>query len=103
MESLRVREICKEKGITLKRLSELMNVSPELLSRAISDKGNPTLATLDKIAKALDVELVELFVRKSRKQVYGLLEIDGKFKIINSESDIYELYRELSKNSDLQE
>lgn len=38
-----------------------MGVPPESLSRAISDNGNPTLSTLEKIAAALGVEVVDLF------------------------------------------
>jgi transcriptional regulator with XRE-family HTH domain len=57
---MRVKEICREKGITLKQLAERMGVPPESLSRAISDKGNPTLSTMRNIAEALGVPIVNL-------------------------------------------
>ena len=57
---MRVKEICQEKGITLKQLAERMGVPPESLSRAISDKGNPTLSTIRNIAEALSVSVVDL-------------------------------------------
>lgn len=60
---MRVKDICKIKGITLKQLAERMGVPPESLSRAISDKGNPTHSTMQQIASALEVEVPELFDR----------------------------------------
>lgn len=57
---MRVKEICHEKGITLKQLAEKMGIPPESLSRAISDKGNPTLSTMRNIAEALGVPIAEL-------------------------------------------
>ena len=57
--NLRVKEICKEKGITIQELADNMEMKRESLSRAIN--GNPTLETLDKIATALGVNISELF------------------------------------------
>ncbi len=57
--SQRVKDICKEKGITLKELAEKMKIAPESLSRAIN--GNPQLSTLENIANALDVPIGSLF------------------------------------------
>jgi len=54
---MRVKEICQEKGITLKQLAEKMGVPPESLSRAISEKGNPTLSTMKNISDALGVSV----------------------------------------------
>ncbi|WP_417010017.1 helix-turn-helix domain-containing protein [Bacteroides congonensis] len=57
--NLRVKEICKEKGITIQELADNMEMKRESLSRAIN--GNPTLETLEKIATALGVNISELF------------------------------------------
>lgn len=57
--NLRVKEICKEKGITIQELADNMEMKRESLSRAIN--GNPTLETLEKIASALGVNISELF------------------------------------------
>lgn len=56
--SIRVKELCSERGITLKELSERMGIKPESLSRALN--GNPQLSTLENIAKALKVGVAEL-------------------------------------------
>ena len=59
MIKLRVKEICKEKGITQKQLAEQIGVTEISLSRSINT--NPTLATMENIANALNVDVVELF------------------------------------------
>lgn len=56
---LRIKEICKEKGMTLQELAKALNITYQSLSESI--KGNPTLLRLYEIAKALDVDIVELF------------------------------------------
>lgn len=61
--SLRVKEICKAKGITQKQLAEQMGIAEISLSRSINT--NPTLSTLENIAAALNVEVTELFAEKS--------------------------------------
>lgn len=56
---LRIKEICKQKGVTQKQLSELSGIAEVSLSKSIN--GNPTIGTLEKIATALGVEITELF------------------------------------------
>lgn len=57
--NLRVKEVCKEKSITITQLAEILGIKQESLSRAIN--GNPTLDTLQKIATALNVPVSALF------------------------------------------
>lgn len=70
---LRVKEICKTKGITQKELAEKIGVAEMSLSRSIN--GNPTLSTLESIASALGVEVSELFVEKA--DFVALISING--------------------------
>lgn len=56
---LQIKEIVKRKGITITQLADMMGIKQESLSRTIN--GNPTIDTLQKIADALEVHLVELF------------------------------------------
>lgn len=60
---MRIKEILKQKGLTITELAEKMNVNRVSLSTAIN--GNPTLDTLTKIATALGVEVSELFALPS--------------------------------------
>ena len=57
--NLKVKEICRDKGLTITLLAEKLNIKQESLSRAIN--GNPTLETLERIASALNVPVAELF------------------------------------------
>lgn len=50
---LRVKEICKEKNISLKELAEKIGVSPSSLTQSIS--GNPSLDKVLLLSQALDV------------------------------------------------
>jgi transcriptional regulator with XRE-family HTH domain len=95
---LRVKEICKERGWTLKQLAEKMEIVPETLTRAISDNANPTLSTLQKIAIALDMGIADLFVSsKSSNQICGHIEVDGEVFSIRNFSDFERLYMNLKK------
>jgi len=94
---LRVKEICKERGWTLKQLAEKMEIVPETLTRAISDNANPTLTTLQKIAIALDMEIGELFVSsKSLNNICGYIEVDGEVFSIKSVNDLEIINKKLN-------
>ena len=56
---LRVKEICKEKGLLFKELASKLGVTDVSLRTTINK--NPTIGTLEKIADALGVEVTELF------------------------------------------
>lgn len=60
MAELRIKEICKQKGITQQELAEKIGVARPSLSITINN--NPTVSTLEKIAQALDVSITDLFV-----------------------------------------
>ena len=75
---LRVKEICKEKGISVTRLAGRMNIDKTTLSKAIN--GNPTVSTLTKIAEALGVSLVELFEAKNQNTGYICSKCGAKKK-----------------------
>ncbi len=59
---LRIKEICKEKGILQKDLAKSLGISD--ISLRASLKGNPTVGTLEKVANALNVAVTELFEPK---------------------------------------
>lgn len=60
MES-RIKELLKERGVTISNLAEQIGTTQTSLSRALGEKGNPTYETLCKIAKVLGVDMSELF------------------------------------------
>lgn len=57
---LRVKELCKEKGLQMQELADKLGITRITLTRNIS--GNPTISTLENIAAALGVSVPELFV-----------------------------------------
>lgn len=59
---LRIKEICKEKGLQMQELADKLGITRITLTRNIS--GNPTISTLKSIAAALNVDIVDLFERR---------------------------------------
>lgn len=84
---LRIKEIIKEKGLTISSLAEKMDINRVNLSNMIN--GNPTLETLEKIANALDVPITELF--QSESSLYGVVMFNGKPYKIDSVAKLREL------------
>lgn len=92
---LRVKEIIKNKGLTMQEFADNLGITRDTLTRNIN--GNPTLETLEKIAKALDVDITELFAVSRNSQVNGYLEINNQLYKINSITDIEKLLDEIKE------
>lgn len=88
--NLRVKDICKENGITIGELADKMQMVRESLSRAIN--GNPTLDTLERIATALNVPITELF-STDKQDLYGHIEYKGTVYTIKSRFDLENLLK----------
>lgn len=86
----RLRDILKERGLTLKAFSEVSGISQPNLSNYINGNISPTLDTLEKIAKALRIEIQDLFPKKGSIELYA--QVDGK-KYHITEQDILELIK----------
>lgn len=76
--SLKIKEVCKEKGVTITQLAEIMQIKQESLSRAIN--GNPTLETLNKIALALQVPISDLF-EQPKQNTINCPHCGGKIRV----------------------
>lgn len=61
MIQLRIKEICKEQGITLNQLADKIGISQPSISGISTGKQKPSFDTLEKLAVALGVEVAELF------------------------------------------
>lgn len=61
MVNLRLKDLCKIKGITLNTLAERVGVSQPSISGFATGKIKPSLDTLEKIAEALEVPMAALF------------------------------------------
>lgn len=60
---LRITECCKKKGLTLQDLADRLGVARSTLANTLTKK-NPTLDTLEKISKALDVRVADLIIEE---------------------------------------
>lgn len=74
----RIKELRKMKGLSQEELSEKVDIDPKHLSRIEVGRGFPSLDTLEKIAKALNVEMKDFFEfaheARSAKELMKTLE-----------------------------
>ena len=86
MGNLRVKEIIREKGMTMQEVSDKIGIVRDTLTRQIN--GNPTIETLQKIADALDVSVPELFAPQSGSNFTALIDNNGELKRFDSAEEL---------------
>ena len=72
----KLNSVRKEKGMTLKELSALTDISVSLLSNIERDQRSPTIIEIQKICDALDIMLSDLFSQKD--VVFSVKKSDRK-------------------------
>lgn len=93
MSALKIKQLAKERGYTMVQVAEKLGVNPVSLSSAIN--GNPTVATLEKIANVLGVDVADFFEKDYGVPVInGYIEIGGEILKISS---VFDLERALEK------
>ncbi|MRM93758.1 XRE family transcriptional regulator [Riemerella anatipestifer] len=85
-----VKQILKDRGMTAKELAEGIGMSEVGLSIALSEKGNPSLSTLKKIAEILGISVAELFGGNGG-DVMGFVEYKGVIHKIKSFEDLRQI------------
>lgn len=83
---LKIKEYRKRKKLTQEQLSEMIGLDSGYISKLEVGQNFPTLGTLEKIAKILDVELSELF------QFTKITEEEKDFR-----AEIIKIYDKLNK------
>ena len=78
-----LRQILKERRITIGQLSEASGISQSNLSNYMAGKVSPTLDTLNRIAKSLDIDISDLF----RKEEDLVICVKYKGKLIELSND----------------
>jgi transcriptional regulator with XRE-family HTH domain len=85
---IRIKHLRKTKGISQEKLSEKIGMSSKYLSSIERGKENPTFDTFIKLAKALNIEISELFnytddksVQESKKYLRDLIKGSDKEKL----------------------
>lgn len=77
---LRIKEILKEKGIAIKELAIMIELATPNLSNLINGKSKPSIDVFERIAKALNVPISDLFEQPA-KDVVNCPYCGGKIKI----------------------
>ena len=95
---LRLKKLRKSRKLTLKQLSEKIDCTPGYISQIEKNVTNPSIATLKKLAVALDVKLVDFFINESEDNDYIVTKNGNGFKIQYPQGDasIHLLVRNLS-------
>ena len=86
MAKLRVKQIVKEKGLTLAKVAEMLEIHPVNLSTTLN--GNPTIATLEKIANVLGVDVTDLIETENKSDVSGFVKVNGEVIELSSIADL---------------
>lgn len=64
--ALRVKDICRERGISKYRLAQLTGMSLTAISKIMEKESIPTIPTLEKICNALGITLAQFFTRDEK-------------------------------------
>lgn len=87
--ALRIKELCREKQITMKDIAERLGINPITLSQSLN--GNPTLSRLQEVADILEVSVSELFDNPIRNTIFGCLYVNGKPVLVNGKQEVLQL------------
>ena len=81
---LRVKEVIKAKGLTMQQVADVLGITRDTLTRNIN--GNPTIETLEKIAKTLGVSVSDLLDEERPEEDKNTITCPNcgkKFKMID--------------------
>ena len=81
MVTLRIKQLCKEKGMTMQELAARIGISLNSISGLATGKQKPSFDTLEKLSQALNVEVGELFAPRE-EGVIICPKCGSKFKMI---------------------
>lgn len=101
---LRIKDIMDAQGITRNELASRIGLDGSALSNIINNKANPTVATLGKIAAALDVRVVDLFENTPAAQPIEVGRISFMVGGVKYEGDGTVIFKPCGESSpDIQE
>ncbi len=92
----RIKDILKEKDITQQELANRLGVTRMSIVKTLA--GNPSQETLERIAKALGVEVWELFTPStSSSDFMALVKAGNSYYHATSLSELKEIVRSIEK------
>lgn len=74
----RLKQLRIQKGYSLRMLAELSGLNINTLSMVENDKTSPSVATLQKLANALEIQIVDLFTPVNEKDQVVLTRAEGR-------------------------
>lgn len=86
MTPLRIKQICKEKKMTLQELASIVGISLNSISGLATGKQKPSFNTLEKLASALNVEVGELFTPKN--DFLAFIRMNGQTHTFTAPGDL---------------
>jgi len=87
-----IDRLCTERKLNRRTLAKKMGILEASLSRSLN--GNPTLETLEKIAKALDVSIKSLF--EDPNDIEGFILLHGTTYHFNSKEELDKIEKNAS-------
>lgn len=78
---VRIKHLREDKGLSLRKLANLSEISPSLMSQIENGKSDPSLTTLRKIAQALDLPVFQLLLEEINKHS-RLVRIIDRRKVV---------------------
>jgi transcriptional regulator with XRE-family HTH domain len=101
MIKLRVKEILKDKGMTVKGLAEKLGMTDIGLHKALSDEGNPPLKKLEQMANIFNVPITELFDKNTGNSDFtALINDNGKLYKAATLNELAEIVEKLRKEKE---
>ena len=91
----RIKQELKKQGISQKELALKMDVSPQYINQELN--GKPSILSLERIAKALNVNVVDLF-EPNPDGASGFIEYKGVTHKLNSTKDLREFLKTIEKD-----
>ena len=83
-----IRRIRKEKGLTQKQLGERLNMTQSAIGQFENDKTSPKIETVEKIASALGVNIVEIMEQFTIEQYKTTSEYQKLEKLVQAQEGI---------------
>lgn len=91
-----IKKIVKEKGLTLKELAKRMKTQGSTLHQAMY--GNPTIDMVERIAKALEVDIRVLF-EGTGTEIHGIVQYKNHTYKIDSVESLKKLLSDIEKEA----
>lgn len=95
-----VKRLCKERGVTQKDIADRLEITAIGLNQILR-KGNPNLQTLERIAAALGVQVVDLFEKEG--DFVAFVRRNGETHTFESERGLKEFVDTFEVHVELEE